>query len=69
MHDRVKFSDPPFLNGTQRTVSSSDEQELIDNLHPGVTYNFTVTAFNEIGFGSESGALLLLTFEEGTVPL
>ena len=59
--------DPPFLNGTQRTVNSSDEQEFIDNLHPGVTYSFTVTAFNEIGFGTESEALSVITLEEGTL--
>ena len=62
----MEFSDPPFLNGTRRTVNSSDEQALIDNLHPGVTYSFTVTAFNEIGFGSESEALPVTTLEEGT---
>ena len=69
LHDRVEFSDPPFLNGTQRTVNSSGEQEFIDNLHPGVMYNFTVEAFNEIGFGLESEALPVNTLEEGTISL
>ena len=63
------FSDPPFLNGTKRTVNSSDEQELIDNLHPGVPYHFTVAAFNETGLGSESEALPVTTLQEGTVAL
>ena len=63
------FSDPPFLNGTKRTVNSSDEQELIDNLHPGVAYNFTVAAFNKTGLGSESEPLPVTTLEEGTVAL
>ena len=67
LHDRVEFSDPPFLNGTQRTVNLSDEQAFIDNLHPGVTYNFIVTAFNEIGFGMESEALPVTTLDEGTI--
>ena len=63
----MQFSDPSFLSGSERTVNSSDEQELIDNLHPGVTYSFTVTAFNQIGFGSESEALSVTTLDEGTV--
>ena len=61
----VIFSDPPFLNGTQRTVNSSDEQELIDNLHPGVNYNFTVTALNESGSRLMSDPLLVTTQDEG----
>ena len=59
------FSDPLFLNGTHRTFNSSDEQELIDNLHPGVTYNFTVKAYNDIGFGSVSKVFPVTTAEEG----
>ena len=59
------FSDPSFLNGTHRTANSSDEQESIDNLHPGVTYNFTVKAYNDIGFGSVSKVLSVATAEEG----
>ena len=66
MNHRVRFSNPMFLNGTHRTVNSSDEQEVIGNLNPSVTYNFTVEAFNNIGFSSVSEPLSITTAEEGT---
>ena len=62
----MRFSDPPFLNnGSQRAVNSPNEQVFIDNLHPRVTYNFTVTALNENGSSSASDPLMVTTLEEG----
>ena len=63
-HHRVRYMDPSFLGGSQKTVSSSEEQLFIGSLHPGVDYSFTVTAFNDIGFGSESESLLVTTLDE-----
>ena len=62
----MRYSDPSFLGGTQQTLSSSEEQLFIDGLHPGVEYSFTVTAFNDIGFGSDSEPLLVTTLDERT---
>ena len=61
----MRFSDPLFLNGSHRIANSSDDQVFIDNLHPGVTYNFTVEAFNDIGFSAVSEPLSVTTKEEG----
>ena len=55
---------PSFLGGSQKALNSSEEQLLIGSLHPGVDYSFTVTAFNDIGFGSESEPLLVTTLNE-----
>ena len=37
----------------------------ITELYPGVTYNFTVTAFNEVGNSSLSAVFPSRTLEEG----
>ena len=37
----------------------------ITELYPGVTYNFTVTAFNEVGNSSFSAVFPSRTLEEG----
>ena len=47
------------------TVNESVEQVLIDRLHPGVTYNFTVLAFNEEGDSGRSEPFSQRTLEEG----
>ena len=45
------------------TVKMAD----ITGLHPGVTYNFTVVAFNGIGDGTASDIASVATLEEGTL--
>ena len=52
---RVTYRRPAFLNGSiQEMVFNASgesimEMFLIAGLHPGVTYNFSVVAFNDIG--------------------
>ena len=41
------------------------EELFIEDLHPGVTYNFTVLAFNEEGSSNRSEPFNIRTLEEG----
>ena len=45
------YQQPTFLDPSSdvQVVNSTVEMADITGLHPGVTYNFTVVAFNEIG--------------------
>ena len=55
---RVTYQQPAFLDPSSgvQVVNSTVEMADITGLQPGVTYNFTVVAFNEIGDVSvESG--------------
>ena len=65
----VVYTDPNFLGGAVVTLSVNGpdppEELFIDNLHPGVTYNFTVFGNNEEGNGSSSQPLSVRTLEEG----
>ena len=47
------------------TVNGSVERVFIERLHPGVTYSFTVLAFNEEGDSGRSESLSQRTLEEG----
>ena len=51
---RVMYQEPTFLRGGVQVVNSTVEMAEITGLHPGVTYNFTVVAFNEIGDSTPS---------------
>ena len=46
-------------------VNVSDETANVTDLFPGVTYNFTVTAFNDIGNSTESESTPVRTLDEG----
>ena len=46
-----------------QVVNSTVETADITGLHPGVTYNFTVVAFNEIGDGAPSDTASVSTEE------
>ena len=65
----VVYTNPNFLAGAVVTLSVNGpdppEELFIDNLHPGVTYSFTVFANNEEGNGSSSQPLSVRTLEEG----
>ena len=63
---RVMYQRPSFLGGTDEIVNASIEMEVITGLHPGVTYNFTVVAFNDIGDSDPSEVLPVPTLEEGS---
>ena len=62
----IEFQQPPFRSmGAAVTLNTSTESVFIEDLHPGVTYNFTVTAFNGIGEGRSSDVTPIATLEEG----
>ena len=63
----VFYIKPEFLewNEVELAVNGSVEQVFIDGLHPGVTYNFTVLAFNEEGDSGCSEPFSQPTLEEG----
>ena len=65
----VVYTNPSFLGGAQVTLSVNGpdppEELFINNLHPGVTYSFTVFANNEEGNGSSSQPLSVRTLDEG----
>ena len=56
---------PSFAGGEMIVVSVLNETAIVYDLIPGVTYNFTVIAYNEIGNSSDSQTLPLKTLEEG----
>ena len=64
MYQQPAFLDPS--SGVQ-VVNSTVEMADITGLHPGVTYNFTVVAFNEIGDSTPSDIASVSTAEEGVL--
>ena len=62
---RVMYQQPAFLGSDMQIVNSTVEMADITALHPGVTYNFTVVAFNEIGNSTPSNTASIRTLEEG----
>ena len=62
---RVMYQQPAFLGSDMQVVNSTVEMADITELHPGVTYNFTVVAFNEIGDSTPSNIASTRTLEEG----
>ena len=59
------YEQPTFLGSDMQVVNSTVEMADITELHPGVTYNFTVVAFNEIGDSTPSNIASTRTLEEG----
>ena len=62
---RVMYQEPTFRGGGVQVVNSTVEMADITGLQPGVTYNFTVVAFNEIGDSIPSEIASIRTLEEG----
>ena len=63
---RVMYQEPTFLGDGEQVVNSTVEMAEITDLYPGVTYNFTVVAFNEIGDSTPSSITPVTTSEEGS---
>ena len=59
------YQQPASLGGDIQIVNSTVEMADITGLQPGVTYNFTVVAFNEIGDSIPSNVASIRTLEEG----
>ena len=61
------YTRPEFLDGSDVELNVVIEMAVITGLRPGVSYNFTVIAFNEIGDSRESAVTMVATEDEGTV--
>ena len=62
---RVRYREPLFQGGRQVELMSSETSLLVGNLLPGITYNFTVVAFNMIGASPPSDLTPVRTQDEG----
>ena len=62
---RVMYTQPVFQNSTPIVLNANVTAVKIVNLHPGITYNFTVLAFNEIGDSAPSDVAQVRTLDEG----
>ena len=64
---RVMYRQPVFLDANNRVevINTTAEMVVVPGLHPGVTYNFTIVAFNEIGDSTPSNIASIRTLEEG----
>ena len=61
------YNHPAFINNAAQVLVNSAETRVdIVNLHPGVTYTFTVVAFNDIGDSVPSEGETATTLEEGS---
>ena len=61
----VSYNQPVFAGGERITLNVSEEVVNVTNLLPGVVYNFTVIAYNNIGNSTASETTPLSTLEEG----
>ena len=61
----VSYNQPVFAGGERITLIVTEEMVNVTNLLPGVTYTFTVVAYNDIGNSTESEPTPLSTLEEG----
>ena len=66
---RVMYRNPEFLdpNRELQVINTTIEMAIIAGLHPGVNYNFTIVAFNDIGDSSPSITAPITTLDEGTL--
>ena len=64
---RVSYTEPCFLGGDNHDVNITGAIEVafISGLQPGVTYSFTVVAFNDNGGSIPSVPLKIKTLDEG----
>ena len=62
---RVRYTPPVFQRDRERVLNSTETSLLVDLLVPGITYNFTVVAFNEIGDSPPSDVAQVRTLDEG----
>ena len=62
----VTYMEPEFVGGDlERVVNASAEMATITDLSPGVDYEFTITAYNEIGSSRPSNPRTVRTLDEG----
>jgi hypothetical protein len=63
----VFYTQPTFAGGETIINSTVDIVITLNELFPGVTYNFTVTAYNVIGNSTPSEVIHVNTTEEGNI--
>ena len=61
----VQYNQPEFAGGLMVVLNVSEETTNVTDLFPGVTYNFTVIAFNDIGNSTASETTPVRTLDEG----
>ena len=61
----ISYNRPVFAGGERIILNISEEMVNVTNLLPGVIYNFTVIAYNDIGNSTASETTPLSTLEEG----
>lgn len=61
----VSYRQPAFAEGGIMIENVIQERVNVTNLFPGVTYNFSVTAYNNIGNSTKSETTPLRTMDEG----
>ena len=57
--------EPIFQNSTPVVLEANETVLDVTDLRPGITYNFTVVAFNEIGDSPPSDIAPVRTLDEG----
>ena len=62
---RVMYRQPAFQGGADVELNVSETSLFVMNLLPGITYNFTVVAFNEIGNSPPSDITPVRTLDKG----
>ena len=60
----VSYNQPVFAGGEVVMLNTVIALVNVTELYPGVTYNFTVIAFNEVGNSSSSAIIPSRTLEE-----
>ena len=61
----VLYNQPDFAGGMMMVLNVMETLANVTELYPGVRYNFTVLAFNEVGNSSSSIITQFRTLEEG----
>ena len=61
----VFYNQPSYAMGLMIVLAVNDTMANVTELYPGVTYNFTVIAFNGVGNSSQSAVTPFRTLEEG----
>ena len=61
----VSYMQPSFAGGEEIVQRVSNNLAYVFELLPGVTYNFSVIAYNDIGNSTESESISIMMLEEG----
>ena len=61
----VLYNQPSYAVGLMIVLTVNKTMANVTELYPGVTYNFTVIAFNDVGNSSQSAVTPFMTLEEG----